>query len=62
MNNIYGLYTTQPLSYEETEIVGNTLLETIFVTPDLDQIGYIIEVDLKYSDEIKQKLTFCHSF
>ena len=46
---------TQPLAYGENEMFENRTLETILLTAILDEIDYIVEVELKYSDETKQK-------
>ena len=42
------------LPYDEIKF-DNVKLEVILNTPDDSDIGYFIEVDLKYSDNIKQK-------
>ena len=54
-NNLYGHSMSEPLPYDETKIDNNVTLEDILNTPDDNDIGYFIEVDLIYSDNIKQK-------
>ena len=60
-NNLYGHSMSQPLSYDEIEMFhGHTdlymnKLEEILNNPDDSDIGYYIEVDLVYSDDIKEK-------
>ena len=55
-NNFYGFVMSQPLPYNdikfETEIV---CLEEILNTPDENDIGYFLEVDLEYPYHIRQK-------
>ena len=43
------------LPYDEIKFDNNVKLEDILNTPDDSDIGYFIEVDLKYSDNIKEK-------
>ena len=54
-NNIYGHSMCQLLPYDEIKFDKNVKLEDILNTPDDSDIGYFIEVDLKYSDNIKEK-------
>ena len=54
-NNLYGDSMSQPLPYDEIKYDNNNKLEDILNTPDDSDIGYLIEVDLKYSDNIKEK-------
>ena len=54
-NNLYGQTMSQPLLYDEIKFDKNVKLEDILNTPDYGDIGYFIEVDLKYSDNIKEK-------
>ena len=54
-NNLYGHSMSQPLPYDEIKFHKNVNLEDILNTPDDSDIGYFIEVDLKYSGNIKQK-------
>ena len=59
--NLYGHSMSQPLPYDEIEMwhghpdkYWNWLVE-ILNTPDDSDIGYFIEVDLRYPDNIKEK-------
>ena len=54
-NNLYGDSMSQPLPYDEFKFDGNVNLEDILNTPDDGNIGYFIEVDLKYPNKIKEK-------
>ena len=54
-NNLYGHSMSQPLPYDEIKFDKNVELEDILNTPDTSDIGYFIEVDLKYLDNIKEK-------
>ena len=54
-NNLYGHSMSQPLPYDEIKFNNNVELEDILNTPDDSDIGYFIEVDLKYPDEIKEE-------
>ena len=54
-NNLYGDSMSKPLPYDEIKFNNEVKLEDILNTPDDSDIGYFIEVDLKYPDNIKQK-------
>ena len=54
-NNLYGHSMSELLPYDEIKFDNNVKLEDILNNPDYSDIGYFIEVDLKYSDIIKQK-------
>ena len=54
-NNLYGHSMSQPLPYDEIKFDKNIKLEEILNTPDDNDIGYFIEVDLNYPDNIKEK-------
>ena len=54
-NNLYGHSMSEPLPYDEIKFDNNVKLEDILNTPDDSDIGYLIEVDLKYSNNIKEK-------
>ena len=54
-NNLYGWAMSEYLPYDEIKFVRNVKLEDILNTPDDSDIGYFIEVDLKYPDNIKEK-------
>ena len=66
--NIYGHSMSQMLPYDETEMwhghpdLYMNWLEDIINTPDDSDIVYFVEIDLKYSDNIKEKtknVSFC---
>ena len=46
---------SQPLHYDEYKFDKNVQLEDIINTPDKKDIGYFIEVDMTYPDNIKEK-------
>ena len=46
---------SQPLPYGENKFDKNVKLNDILNTPDDSDIGYFVEVDLNYPDNIKQK-------
>ena len=46
---------SEPLPYDEIKFDKNVKLEDILNTPDDSDIGYFIEVDLIYPDNIKEK-------
>ena len=54
-NNLYGDGMSQPLPFDEIKFDNNVELGDILSTPDDCDIGYLIEVDLKYPDSIKEK-------
>ena len=54
-NNLYGLSMSRPLPYDEIKFDRSIKLEDILNTSDDSDIGYFIEVDLKYPDNIKEK-------
>ena len=60
-NILYGHSMSQPLPYDEIELWHGHLdlymnkLEENLYTPDDSDIGYFVEVDLRYSDNIKEK-------
>ena len=54
-NNLYGHSMSEPLPYDEIKVDNKIELEDILNTPDDSDIGYVIEVDLKYPDSIKEK-------
>ena len=54
-NNLYGHSMSQYLPYDEIKLDNTVKLEDILNTPDDSDIGYFVEVDLKYPDNIKQK-------
>ena len=54
-NNLYGHSMSHSLPYDEIKFDNNVKLEDILNTPDDSDIGYFIEVDLNYPDNIKEK-------
>ena len=52
-NNLYRHSMSQPLPYDETKFDKNVELEDILITPDDSDIGYLIEVALKYPYNLK---------
>ena len=54
-NNLYGHSMSQYLPYDEIKFDNSVELEDILNTPDDSDIGYFLEVDLKYPDNIKHK-------
>ena len=56
--NLYGHSMSQPLPYDKIKYDNNIELEDILNTPDDSDIGYLVEVDLKYPDDIKQKTKY----
>ena len=57
-NNLYDHSMSQPLPYDEIKFDKNIKLEEILNTPDDSDIGYFVEVDLKYPDNIRQKTKY----
>ena len=54
-NNLYGWAMSQYLPYDDIKFDGNVKLEDILDTPDDSEVGYFVEVDLKYPEEIREK-------
>ena len=54
-NKLYGWAMSENLPYDEIKFDKNVKLEDISNTPDDSDIGYSIEADLKYSDNINKK-------
>ena len=54
-NTLYGHSMSEPLPCDEIKFDNNVNLEDILNTPDDSDIGYFIEVDLKYSNNINEK-------
>ena len=46
---------SEPLPYDEIQFDNNVKLEDMLNTTDDGDIGYFIEIDLKYTDNIKEK-------
>ena len=55
-NNLYGHSMSQPLPYDGIKFDKNVKLDDILNTPDDSDIGYFIEVDSIYPDNIKEKI------
>ena len=53
-NNLYGRGMSESLPYDEIKLDKNVELEDILKTPDDSDIGYFVECDLKYPDNIKE--------
>ena len=54
-NNLYGHSMSEPLPYDEYKFDNKVKLEDILNTPDDSDIGYFIELDLTYPNNIKEK-------
>ena len=54
-NNLYGNSMCEPLPYDEIKFDRDNKLGDILNTPDDSDIGSFVEVDLKCSDNIKEK-------
>ena len=52
---LYGHSVSPPSPYDENKVEKNVKLEEILNTPDNNDIGYFIEVELTYPNEIKEK-------
>ena len=59
-NNLYGWAMSQYLPYDDIKFDNNVKLEDILNTPDDSEIGYFVECDLKYPDNIKKKQNIFH--
>ena len=51
-NILYGHSMSQMLPHDQIKFDENVKLEEILNTPDDSDIGYIVEVDLRYPDNI----------
>ena len=56
--NLYGHSMSQMLPYDEIKFEKDICLEKILNTPDDNDIGYFLEVDLIYPDNIKEKTKY----
>ena len=54
-NNLYGWAMSESLPYDEIKLDTNIELEDILNTPDDSDIGYFVEVNLTYPNNIKEK-------
>ena len=57
-NNLYGLAMSQYLPYDDIKFDNKVKLDDILNTSDDSEIGYFVEVDLKYPDNIKEKTKY----
>ena len=55
-NNLYGWAMSQYLPYKNISLNSNINIDNILEVPDNNDIGYIIECDLEYPEEIHDKL------
>ena len=55
-NNLYGWAMSQPLPYKDISFNTDISLEEILATSDDNDIGYIVECDLEYPEEIHDEL------
>ena len=55
-NNWFGWAMSEYLPYDEVKFDRNVKFKDILNTPDASDFGYFIEVDLKYPDNMKDKL------
>ena len=53
-NNLYGHSMSQPLPFNEIKFERNIRLNEILNTPVDNDIGYFLEVDLRYLFNIRQ--------
>ena len=55
--NLYGHSMSQSLPYDDIKVeTENVCIEEILNTPDDSDIGYFLEVDLEYPNNIRVKL------
>ena len=54
-NNLYGWAMSESLPYDEIKFDRNVKVEEILNTLDDSDIGYFVEVDWKYPDNLKCK-------
>ena len=52
---MYGWATSEYLTFDEIKFDKNIKPEDILNTPDNYDIGYFLEVDMTYPDNIKEK-------
>ena len=60
MQLIYLVSVCQPLPFDEIKFDKNVKLKDILNTNDESVIGYFVEVDLSYPDNIKNKTKTFH--
>ena len=54
-NNLYGYSMSQPIPFDEIKLDKNVKLKDIIKIPDENDIGYFVEVHLRYPDRTKEK-------
>ncbi len=54
-NNLYGWAMSEVLPYKDVKI-DNVDIQTVLNTPDDNDIGYIVECDITFPDELHEKL------
>ena len=54
-NNLYGWAMNEYRPFDEIKFDRNVKLEDILINPDDSIIGYFIDVDLTYPDNVKEK-------
>ena len=60
--NVYEHSRSEPLHYDEIEMwhghpdLYMDKIEEVLITPDDSDIGYFVEIDLKYPDKIEEKI------
>ena len=54
-NNLFGHSMSQTLPFEEIKFEKINCVKVILNTPDDNEIGYFLEVDLRFTDNIKEK-------
>ena len=58
--NCYGSDMGESLPYDEIKFDRNVELEVSLNTPGDIYFGYFVAIDLRYSDEIKEKIEYFH--
>ena len=59
-NKLYGWAMSESIPYDEIKLDNNINLEDILNTPDDSDIGYFVELNLTYPNNIKQKQKLFH--
>ena len=55
-NNLYSCAMSQSLPNDEIKFHKNFKLEDILITPDDSDVGYFIECDFSFRDNIREKI------
>ena len=58
-NNLYGLAMCQHLTYSDIESNNDVSYNDGITTPDAADIGYIVEVDISFPEEVHELLKQC---